>query len=167
MFLTHKDLKGTPLHDLKCISRDTRSSSECDCSLRRSAGSVDSLIGQIRAIFKGPWSWKRTERFTRCRKPCRGNNYQTVFECSKIEQSTSAVTPKKATPLFLDKLTIVSRHISYTLFNPRNSLQRNFVLHRDIAFLQFFVYSGDRAWDFGNLRIKYFAFLKTRGYFSR
>ena len=134
------------------LGRGTRSASECDCPLRRSAGSVDSLIGQIRAIFRDHGRGKEWNDSLGVGNPAAAPIIKRYLSAVKIEQSTSAVTPEKATPLFLDKLTIVSRHISYTLCNPRNSLQRNYVLHRDIAFLQFLAYSGDRAWDLGNLR---------------
>ena len=153
MLLTHKDLKGrTPVHDLKCVSWGTCSASECDCPLHRSAGSVDSLIGQIRAIFMDHGRGKEWNDSLGVGNPAPAPIIKQYLSAEKTEQSTLAVTPKKATPLFLDKLTIVSRHISYTLCNPRNSLQRNYVLHRDIAFLQFLAYSRDQAWDLGNLR---------------
>lgn len=61
MFLAHKDLQGkTQIHDSKCIHRGTRGTFQCGCPLRRSAASMDSLIGQIRAIFRDEASRGKT-----------------------------------------------------------------------------------------------------------
>ena len=53
MFLAHKDLHGkTHVHVMKCSFRGKYGTLPCECPLRRSFGSMDSLIGQIRAIFR-------------------------------------------------------------------------------------------------------------------
>lgn len=54
MFLVFKEKDGkTKVHRSSCafISKK-QNNSKCDCPLRRSAGSVDSLIDQIRANFR-------------------------------------------------------------------------------------------------------------------
>ena len=53
MFLAYKDLRGlTTIHNVKCSFRGKSGGYGRDCPVRRSFGSMDSLIGQLRAIFR-------------------------------------------------------------------------------------------------------------------
>lgn len=114
MFLAHKDLQGkTQIHDSKCIHRGTRGTFQCGCPLRRSAASMDSLIGQIRAIFRDEASrGKNWDDLLGIGNPAAAPIIKRYLSAMKLEQSASVVIPKKAAPLFVDKLTIISRHIS-------------------------------------------------------
>ena len=152
MFLAHKDLHGkTHIHVMKCSFRGKYRTFPCECPLRRSFGSMDSLIGQIRAIFRDHGRGREWSDILGLGNPAASPMIKNYLCATKLEQSTLGVTPKKATPLFVGKLTIVSRHISYKLYSPTISLQQNFILHRDRAFLQILASSGDRAGDLGNL----------------
>ncbi|CAG2191969.1 unnamed protein product [Mytilus edulis] len=52
-FLVYKDDSGkTQIHKAQCKNRGVKGKFQCGCPLRLSAGSVDSLIGQLRAIFR-------------------------------------------------------------------------------------------------------------------
>lgn len=51
-FIVFKDASGkTQVHKPTCRYRGQHGNYDCGCPLRRSAGSIDSLIGQIRAIL--------------------------------------------------------------------------------------------------------------------
>ena len=131
--------------------RGNKKDSECKCPVRRSAGSVDSLIGQVRAIFRD---------FGRC------SDRNAVFEiwnpaaatiikmlaAIRLEQSISATTPRRAPPLFRDKLYKILRHI-YKLTNPYFSMIHTYILLRDSTFLNLLSHTGDRADDLGTLLI--------------
>ena len=153
-FLAHKDLNGnTQIHNIECSLRGNSGSrsSTCGCPFRRSHGSLDSLVGQLRAIFRDHGRGKDWNDVLGLGNPAAAPIIKTYLRTTKLEQSASGVTPKKATPLFADKLSLVSRHISYRLSDPNISWQQRFVLQRDRAFLHILAYSGDRSGDLGNL----------------
>ena len=52
-FLIWKDSKGkTQIHNSNCLNVGLRGHPPCVCPVRLAAGTVDSLIGKLRAIFK-------------------------------------------------------------------------------------------------------------------
>lgn len=152
MFLVVKDTKGkTQVHQTTCTHVGQSGKFTCGCPFRRSAGSMDSLIGQIRAIFRDfgrGTSWNETIGLG---NPAAAPIIKKHLQAVRLEQSLVAVTPQKAVPLFLDKLTIVLRHISYCLCNPKLTKHQRYIFHRDRAFLIVLPYTGDRAGDLGHL----------------
>ena len=82
----------------------------------------------------------------------------------RLEQSTTATLPKRAPPLFRNKLFKVSRHISYKLCNPHISIVHRYILQRDLAFLNLLANTGDRAGDLGALLVDQIVILNiTKG----
>ena len=71
----------------------------------------------------------------------------------RLEQSTIATLPKRAIPLFRNKLSKVSRHIAYKLCNPHISIVQRYILQRDLAFLNLLANTGDRAGHLGALLV--------------
>lgn len=148
-FLIFKDHKGkTKVHTVTC---NKRSDNKCHCPLRLSAGSVDSLIGQLRAIFRDLGKGSIWNDAMNIGNPAASSLIKNYLSAVRLEQSQACNTPKQATPLFLDKLTLVSRHISYSLNNPRLSTVSKYVLIRDITFFNVLAFSGDRVGDLGLL----------------
>ena len=135
MFLAYKDLHGkTQIHGMKCSFRGRSGRSTCECPFRRSFGSLDSLTGQLRAIFRDHGRGREWNDVLGLGNPVAAPIIKNYLRETKSEQSALGITPKKATPLFADKLSTVSRHISYRLSNPNISRQQRFVLQRDRAF---------------------------------
>ena len=71
----------------------------------------------------------------------------------RLEQSTIATLPKRAIPLFRNKLSKVSRNIAYKLCNPHISIVQRYILQRDLAFFNLLANTGDRAGDLGALLV--------------
>lgn len=151
-FLALKDQKGkTIVHAQGCSFRGRQNIFHCGCPLRRSAASVDSLIGQLRAIFRdygrgGIWS-EPLGAGNPAAAPC----VKSYLSAVRLEQTAASVVPKQATPLFHSKLSLISRHISFKLRNPKNSITQEYLLRRDLTFFNVLSYTGDRAGDLATL----------------
>ena len=115
-FLVWKDKSGkTQVNAVGCPRRGLTCPFQCGCPYRLAAGSVDSLIGKLRAIFKendraGYWD----ERLG-LGNPAASLLVRKYLKCIKEEQATAGLTPKQATPLFVDKLARLSDHLDRQL----------------------------------------------------
>ena len=153
MFLVFKEKDGkTKVHRSGCafISKKQKKS-KCDYPLRRSAESVDSLIGQVRAIFHDFGRGSDWNAILRIGNPAAAPIIKRYLAAIRLEQSVSATTPRRAPPLFRDKLYKILRHITYKRTNPNLSLIHRYILLRDRTFLNLLSYTGDRAGDLGTL----------------
>lgn len=151
-FLVFKDSKGkTQVHIMGCGFKGRHGFFTCGCPLRCSVGYVDSLIGKLRAIFRDIGRGTEWSDSLRVGNPACAPLVKRYLRAVSLEQSASAVVPKKATPLFIDKLSCVLRHISFQVRNPKLSLLQRFVLRRDMTFFNLLAFTGDRAGDLGNL----------------
>ena len=65
------------------------------------------------------------------------------------EQLQARVTPKQATPLFLDKLFLLSRHLDRKMSSPSVTPTNLFILARDQAVFKSLFFSADRGNDLG------------------
>ena len=99
-FLVWKDKSGkTQVHAVGCPRRGLTCHSQCDCPHRLAAGSVDSLIGKLRAIFKendraGDW-----EERLGLGNPAASLLVRKYLKCIREEQANAGLTPKKGHPL--------------------------------------------------------------------
>jgi hypothetical protein len=57
----------------------------------------------------------------------------------RLEQSTTATLPKRAIPLFRNKLSKVFSYIAYKLCNPHLSIVQRYILQRDLTFFNLLV----------------------------
>ena len=94
----------------------------CDCPLGRSAGAVDSLIGQIRAIFRDSGRGTEWNETYGVGNPAASPLIKRHLSAIRLEQSSSSVLVKRPPPLFVNKLICISRHINYKLANPKLSM---------------------------------------------
>ena len=62
------------------------------------------------------------------------------------------VTPKQATPFFVDKLTQLCSHLDKKLRNSDTAIDR-FVIARDQAYFKLAFFSGDRPGDLGQIKV--------------
>ena len=88
---------------MSCPQASQTRSSSCSCPSRLAAGTVGSLLGKLRAIFAeaglgGEWD-DRLEIGNPVSHPSI-ENYLKLIE----EQAEARICPKKAVPLFLEKL---------------------------------------------------------------
>ena len=130
----------------------------------RSAGSVDSLIGQLRAIFRDHsrgTDWINTFGVGNLATAVIINQYHKAI---KVELSSAVVTSKHAVPISIDKLTMLLIHTYYQIRIPTLKVYMKFVF-RDSAMFDLLFYTGDRAVDLGELRTDNFAVCQiTRGW---
>ena len=122
---------------------------------RLAAGTVDSTIGKLRAIFNnagrcGPWN----ELF------CIGNlasdnSDQSYLQFITKEQTAAHISPKQAIPLFFDKLSNLTRYLVSKAYsaNDLTPIQR-YIFARDAAFFCTDFFSGDRGSDLGRTLTK-------------
>ena len=69
------------------------------------------------------------------------------------EQLQARVTPKQASPFFVDKLAQLSDHIDISLQSPSITPTQRFILARDQAYFKAVFFSGDRPEDMGQVKV--------------
>jgi integrase len=69
------------------------------------------------------------------------------------KQLQAKITPKQATPIFPDKLLLLSRHLEKRLLSQNVPPCEVFITARDQAFFKCLFYSGDRAGDLGLVKM--------------
>lgn len=159
-FLVFKDTKGkTQVHLISCVNKGNKGQFNCGCPMRAAAGSVDSLIGKIRAIYRDRGHGTEWNGLLGTGNPAAAPCIKRYLSAVKLEQSLSAVSPKQAKPLFSSKLCLVSRHISYKLRNPKNSILHQYLLKRDLTFFNLLLHTGDRSADLGGLLANQISYL--------
>ncbi len=115
---------------------------------------MDSYIGKLRSIFNDFWrqgDWNRTLLLG---NPATDLKVKQYLKEVTAEQLQTRIAPKQATPLFLDKRFLLSRHLEKRLLLP--SLTRTpseiFITARDQAFFKTLFFSGDRGSDLGHVK---------------
>ncbi|CAH3131669.1 unnamed protein product [Porites lobata] len=104
-FLVWKDKSGrTKVHTVTCSHMGQGQGSSCKCPCRLAAGTVDSLIGKLRAIFISAGMGGVWYDNLGTGNPASHRSVKAYLQAVKEEQARARVRPKKATPLFLDKL---------------------------------------------------------------
>ena len=88
-FLIDADCRGkTIVHFISCLRQDG-----CGCPRRLAAGTVDSLLGKIRAIFNAMGRMNDSNPATHTR-------VKQYIKLVRQEQAAAAVTPSQAVPMF-------------------------------------------------------------------
>ena len=147
-FLVYKDAMGkTQPHSNGCPYTGQRGVFSCHCPRCLSYNTVDSYIGKLRSIFSDAGrqgDWKRSLHLG---NPASDEHVTLYLKQVTAEQLQAHVTPKQATPIFPDKLLLLSRHLEKRLLLPNLSPSEMSVAARDQAFFKCLFYSGDRAGD--------------------
>jgi len=152
-FLTYKDSSGrTRVHVHGCPSLGQRGSSNCQCPLRLSYNTVDSYIGKLRSIFNEmgrQGDWNRTLLLG---NPASDDLVKQYLKSVTQEQLQARITPKQATPLFVDKLASLSHFLEKRLLSTSLTPTELFITARDQAFFKTLFFSGDRGGDLGQIK---------------
>ena len=69
------------------------------------------------------------------------------------EQLQARITPKQASPFFVDKLTQLSLHLDQKLASDNLSPTQRFIVARDQAYFKCVFFSGDRPGDLGRVKV--------------
>lgn len=153
-FLVWKDNKGrTQVHSDRCIFTGKSGKQQCNCPLRLAAGTVDSVVGKLRAIFsahgrKGAW-----DSFTLRGNPAIHDSVKSYIKSIQQEQAESRVAQKQATPMFLQKFRSLVEYLRKSLQDPKVPPTRQYILARDLSFFTLLFSSGARAGDLGKVKI--------------
>lgn len=152
-FLVFKDRKGkTQIHCLTCPHLGQRGKQTCGCPLRLSYKTIDSYIGKLRSIFAAKGRDGEWDRRLGLGNPAADKLVKDYLKLVTAEQLQARITPKQATPFFVDKLTKLSLHLQQSLETSKTVIQK-FIVARDQAYFKMAFFSGDRPGDLGLLQV--------------
>ena len=139
-FLINKEKTGrTLVHTQTCDMK------VCKCPRRLAAGSVDSLIGRLRAIYN------KLGRFGHV-NPVSHSLIKEYLKFTREEQAGLAVAPRQAVPLFFTKFKSLIGHLREKIAASASlSLVGKYILVRDATFFVVDFFTGDRGADLGRL----------------
>ena len=149
-FLVLKDVKGkTQVHDISCEFLGQHGVNPCSCPLRLAAGTIQSILGQLKSIFELNGRGSSWDEISCLGNPVCSPDVQKYLQAVRVEQSKSHVSQKQAKPLFLDKLRSISVYIDDLLKRSDLKISDRYLYLRDQAFFKVQYFSGDRDNDLG------------------
>ena len=154
-FLIYKDRHGkTQVHRNGCSFLGQRGTHSCGCPVRLSYKTVDSYIGKLRAIFHANGRDGEWDTRLGLGNPAADRLLKDYLRLVTAEQLQARVTPKQATPFFVDKLTQLSLHLQTKLTTEALSPMQRFIVARDQAYFKCAFFSGDRPADLGRVKVQ-------------
>ena len=156
-FLISKDKSGrTVVHSSLCPR------ASCTCPKRLAAGSVDSLIGHLRAVFNSLGRLNDSN-------PVAHLLVKHYLKFLRQEQAGLAITPTQAVPLFFDKFQRLIAFLRGRCVNQASlSLADKYIPVRDATFFVVDFFTEDRASDLSRLQSRSVFKLRDReGYLLR
>lgn len=152
-FLIFKDKDGrTQVHRNSCKFIGQRGKHSCGCPLRLSYNTVDSYIGKLRSIFHAIGRDGEWDRRLGLGNPAADKSVKDYLRVVTAEQLQARITPKQATPFFVDKLTQLSLFLDRKLGEADTPLQK-FIIARDQAYSKTAFFCGDRPGDLGEVKV--------------
>jgi hypothetical protein len=124
----------------------------CHCPIRLSHKTVDSLIGKLRALFQSAGRQGDWNIALGLGNPAASLEVKQYLKAFTSEQLQASVTPQQATPLFVNKLLLLSRPIQRKMGVPDVAAVSLFTLARDHAFFQTLFFSSLRTGSQAELR---------------
>ena len=139
-FLISKDKsRKTVLHSRSC------SEVHCNCPTRLAAGSVDSLLGKLRAIFNNLGRLHDSN-------PVAHSRVKEYLKFIREEQAGKTIVPSQAVPLFFVKFPNLISFLRCSIeAGAHLSVVDKNILVRDATFFIVDFFTGDRASDLGRL----------------
>ena len=135
-FLIFKDKDGkTQVHCNSCKFIGQQGRHPCGCPQRLSYKTVDSYIGKLRSIFHAEARDGEWDKRLGLSNPAADKSAKNYLRVVSAEQLQARVTPKQATPFFVDKLTILSLNLQRELEKSTSAIQR-FIISRDQAYFK-------------------------------
>lgn len=142
-FLVFKDSKGkTQIHDEQCSFLGQHGVKSCGCPKRLAAGTVESLVGQVRAIFCRLGRGDTWHEVKQTGNPAYAASVRDYVKVVRKEQSKAHVTPRQAKPLFLNKLEAICGYLEREATCPCASVKEKFLYLR----------GTELSWPFNSLR---------------
>ncbi|KAL9951351.1 hypothetical protein ACROYT_G044002 [Oculina patagonica] len=152
-FLVFKDKNGkTQIHRTGCKYLGQAGRYTCGCPVRLSYKTVDSYIGKLRAILHSIGRDGEWDKRLGLGNPASDKSVKDFLRLVTAEQLQARVTPRQATPFFVDKLTQLCSHLDKKLRDSDRAIDR-FVIARDQAYFKLVFFSGDRPGDLGQIKV--------------
>ena len=146
-FLVWKDRAGkTKVHIFSCPAL-SRPDLSCACPKRLAFGTVDSMIGKLRAILADNGRGSAWHPLLGVGNPAACWSVKTYLANVREEQLRARVTPQQADPILVGDLAFISTHIEHMLLHKANSAIPIFVHARDQALFKTLFFAGDRGAD--------------------
>ena len=150
-FLHHRDKGGrTQVHVMECPHFGKSGLHSCGCPRHFAAGTVDSYVGMLRAIFNSVGCFGKSN-------PCDSEDVKGWVKACALEQQRHRVPVKQARPTFSTHLRLLVKEIMLQLASLPPSapfIPQRFLLLRDWAFFLVQWFAGDRAGDLGRALTK-------------
>ena len=154
-FLVWKDKAGkTKVHQTQCPRHSSDKTPSCSCPKRLAAGTVDSMIGKLRAIFTDAGLGGEWDKRLGLGNPVSHASIKQYLKSVKEEQAKARSRPKKAIPIFLGKLKKIAAYIFAQLSAPPVLPINLYTFSRDLCFFILDFFSGDRSADLGRIMLK-------------
>lgn len=154
-FLVWKDRAGrTKVHQMHCSRSNSDKTPSFPCPTRLAAGTVDSMIGKLRAIFVNAGLGGEWDDRLGIGNPVSHPSIKQYLKSIKEEQAKARSRPKKAIPIFLDKLEKLAVYIFAQLSAPHILPINLYSFSRDLCFFTLDFFSGDRSSDLGRIMLK-------------
>lgn len=154
-FLVWKDKDGrTKVHTATCPFIGSTRKAACSCPTRLAAGTVDSMIGKLRAMFAAAGRGNDWSEVLGVGNPAAHECVKSYLRLIREEQAQAMIKPKQAIPLFFEKLVKLCTHIRSQIFAPKGPPSQRYILARDAAFFCLDFYAGDRASDLGRIHTR-------------
>lgn len=147
-YLVWKDRGGrTMVHKPYCeFASDPRTNCG-SCPKRLAHGTVDSLIGKLRAIFADAGRGVEWHCLLGVGNPAADRSVKSYLTSVREEQLKAHVTPRQAEPVLISDLEVLSQYIQARLSQNTTDALQTYVLARDQAVFKAMFFSGDRAAD--------------------
>ena len=153
-FLVQRGRNGrTQVHEDGCQFLGLHGVQACPCPKRLASGTIDSMIGKLRAFFNrtgrsDPWRLGNP-----CANPCDAPDVKLFLRGSQKEQRLAHVTPRQSPPIFCGIVRQISEFILGRIAaSPSAPFHKLFSLFRDRAFFLSIWWVGDRAGDLGKAK---------------
>ena len=150
-FLHYRDQGGrTQVHAFDCLHFGLLGSFDCGCPKHFAAKTIDSYVGQLRAVFNAVGR-------RGFQNPCDSVDVKGWVRACAKEQARHRVPVRQATPIFSSQLQLLVKEIDLreaclTASDP--FMPSRYALLRDRAFFLVQWFAGDRAGDLGRALTK-------------
>ena len=122
-FLVWKDGKGrTRVHRQDCHTWGGNAGLDCECPKRLTFGTIDSLIGKLRAIFAESGRGAEWQSLLGVSNPASCRSVKNYLSNVREEQLKARVTPCQAEPILVNDLLVISEFIRALLLHSSTSI---------------------------------------------
>ena len=154
-FLVWKDKAGnTKVHQTQCPRPSGNKTPSCSCPKRLAAGTVDSMIGKLCAIFTDAGLGGEWDDRLEIGNPVSHPSIKQYLKSVKEEQAKARSRPKKAITIFLGKLEKITAYIFAQLSAPCVLPINLYTFSRDLCFFILDFFSRDHSTDLGRIMFK-------------